>query len=251
MLGWIRSSRRSLLAGVVLCGVAAVGYFGWRYHLARGIDEQETLMRNIARIGGRFSLDSEFPEAANYGPPEWVQSIVGQRYFTHIVSVNLGMRPIDDQMVRNLGRLKHLQSLGIWGTRIGDDSLAGLSRLRELETLDISQTEVTDEGLKQLPRLNSIRVLVVGGTRLTDAGLEPLKQMSRLTLLCIVGNQFSPTARQALESALPDATVVFVPLPSVAEGAPRGPQPFPANPRHQPPAPPVPARKSPPPGQFT
>ncbi len=252
MLGWIRSSRRPLLMGTLLVSLAAVGYFGWRYHLARTVDERETLMRTIARSGGRFSLDTDFLDAPNYGPPQWVQALVGQKYFAQIVSVNLGMRPIDAQMVRNLGRLQHLQSLGIWGTQIGDDSLAGLTRLPELETLDISQTLVSDEGLKHLPRLRSIRVLVVGGARITDAGLEPLKQMSGLTLLCVVGNQFSPTARQSLERALPDATVVFVPLPKVADDAPRAaPQTFPPNPRNQPPAQPLPSPKIPPRGEFT
>jgi hypothetical protein len=75
--------------------------------------------------------------------------------------------------------------------------------------------------------------------------------MSNLTLLCVVGNQFSAPARQALERALPEATVVFVPLPQMAGNASRSQPAMPANPPHRQPPPAVPAPKAPPRGQFT
>jgi hypothetical protein len=220
--------------------------------LARHAKEREALTRVITHLGGRFSLDTDFLDEPSYGPPQWLKSLVGEDYFANIVSINLGTAPIDESVVKRLSRLRHLQSLGIWQTSFGDQDLSRLLGLAELETLDISQTAVTDTGLEQLRGLKSMRVLVVGGDRLTDAGLESLKQMSHLTLLCVVGNQFSPSARQGLEQSLPDATVVFVPLPQVAGGAQRPggeSPPF----RQRPPAvTPAPVRaKSPPPGQFT
>ena len=252
MRDWIRwSCRRPVLVATVTPCLAIGAYFGWRAQLARGVDERQAMMQAIARLGGRFSLDTDFIDAPNYGPPQWLRSLIGEEYFSNIVSVNLGTTSISDEMVRDLSRLKHLQSLGIWHTRFDDDSLTSLARLRELETLDISQTDVTDEGLKQLRQFSSVRVLVIGGEQLTDSGLEPLKQMSQLTLLCIVGNQFSPTARQSLERALPDATVVFVPLPRMAGDAPRRPPVVPPNQPQRQPSPGVPAPKAPANGQFT
>ncbi|MGH7139135.1 MAG: hypothetical protein ACREHD_25595 [Pirellulales bacterium] len=208
-------------------------------------------MRTITQLGGRFSLDTDFLDKPSYGPPQWLQSLIGEDYFANIVSVNLGTAPIDDAVVRRLARLRHLQSLGIWRTGSGDQDLSRLLDLNELETLDISQTAVTDVGLERLRGMKSMRVLVVGGDLVSDAGLKALKQLSHLTLLCVVGNQFSPAARQELERSLPEATVVFVPLPQVASGSARPSTEAPPG-RHPPPPAPAPApAKAPRPGQFT
>lgn len=253
MRDWIRwSCHRPLVVGALVPCLALGAFWGWRVQLARGVQEREGMMRAIAKAGGLFSLDSDFLDPPNYGPPKWVQSLIGDKYFSHIVSVNLGLTSINDETVTSLAKLRHLQSLGIWRTHLDDENLASLARLRELETLDISQTDVTDEGLKQLRQCRSIRTLVIGGDRLTDAGLEPLKEMAHLTLLCVVvnHNQFSPPARQALERALPDAMVVFVPLQQMAGNSPRS-QPGMPNPPHRQPPPPPPAPKVPPRGQFT
>lgn len=235
MRNWFRRSFGArVVAGTLVLVLALAGYFSWRAVLARRADEQAVVMRSIAMAGGRFSLDTDFFDPPAYGPPRWLQSLVGQQFFSNIVSVNLGTTDVTDETVGSLARLKHLQSLGIWRTRLDDAGLASLAPLSELETLDISQTDVTNDGLKQLARFNAVRVLVVGGERLTDAGLEPLKQMRRLTMLCVVGNQFSAPARESLEEALPDATVVFVPLPRAAGDAARRGESRPA--RKQPPS---------------
>ncbi|HET6883249.1 MAG TPA: hypothetical protein VFI31_23970 [Pirellulales bacterium] len=252
MSDWIRwSCRKPCMASVLTPCFLVAAYLGWRAQLARGVTEREALMNSIAHLGGRFSLDTDFPDEPDYGPPQWLKSLIGESYFSNIVSVNLGMTPFNDATLERLTRQKHLQSLGIWQTKLNDESLSSLSQLPELETLDISQTEVTDDGLKQLGQMKSMRVLVVGGDRITDAGLEPLKQMSQLTLLCVVGNQFSLPARQALEKALPEATVVFVPLPQVAGEARRPPVVTPAKPPSQPVPSEAPAApKAPSPNQF-
>jgi hypothetical protein len=253
MSGWIRRLvSRPVAASVLTPCILVTVCFGWRAQLRHGMIERQAAIDAITHLGGRFSLDSDFVDEPNYGPPHWLQSLVGGEYFSNIISVNLGMTPIDDAALKCLARQKHLQSIGIWRTQLTDESLSRLTNLPELETLDISQTQVTDEGLKQLLGMKSMRVLVVGGDRLTDASFEPLKQMSQLTLLCVVGNQFSLPARQSLERALPDATVVFVPLPQVAGGGQRQPAVAPAQPaqRERSPQPP-PAPKSPTPRQFT
>lgn len=256
MVDWIRRRhRKRLLACLLAPSLAAVVYFGWRASLARRADEQEAIMRSIAQLGGRFSLDSDYLDPPAYGPPQWLQALVGRHYFSNVVSVNLGTTRLDDAYLGKLASLDHLQSLGIWQTHVNDAGLTAILRLAELETLDISQTDITDEGLRQLMQLGSMRVLVVGGDRLTDQGLEHLKQMSKLNLLCVVGNQFSLPAKQRLEQSLPDTTVVFVPVPQMAVGAARGPIVNPAEPtnRRQPPRPPAtPGKKLlPVQGQFT
>ncbi|HWB14308.1 MAG TPA: hypothetical protein VG826_34090 [Pirellulales bacterium] len=221
------AGERSLLVGFVTPCVAVVAFLGWRATLVRHVDEQQALMQSIAEQGGRFALDTDFRDAPPYGPPEWVKSVLGERYFSHIVSINLGATGITDESVKKLAKLKHLQSLGVWRTRTGDAALAAVGRLKELETLDISQTDVTDAGLSHLTGLDNIRVLVVGGERISDQGLAHLKRMSKLTMLCVVGNHFSGPAKKDLEQALPETMVVFVPIPQVAGGAPRSPDPAP------------------------
>lgn len=249
MLDGIRlAKRRPLIVGVLTPCIGAGLFFAWRASLVRHVDQQQALMRAITRHGGLFSLDSDFVDPPNYGPPQWLQSLVGEDLFANIVSINLGATDISDEQVLELARLQHLQSLGIWQTHTTDAGLALLARLRELETLDISQTDITDDGLKQLTKLASIQVLVVGGDRLTDQGLDHLKQLSKLNMLCVVGNQFSQPAKQALEQSLPQTMVVFVPLHQVAEGSPRAPGTSPNDPSAKPQHPPIqppPPRKPP------
>jgi hypothetical protein len=258
MVDWIRwARRRPLLCGVVTPCLALGVFFAWRASLARHVDEQEAAMTAIAQQGGLFSLDTDFIDPPSYGPPQWLRSLIGERYFSNIVSVNLGATGATDANVRQLANLTHLQSLGIWQTHTGDAALATLTQLNELETLDMSQTDITDEGLKQIAQLTSIRTLVVGGDRLTDQGLAHLKRMSKLNMLCVVGNQFSTPAKKSLEQSLPETMVVFVPLRQFAGGAPRPPAENsngPVGKPQQPPSPiqPPPGRKpAPVRGQFT
>jgi hypothetical protein len=249
---------RSLVEGVLTLWIAGVAFLGWRATLLRHVDQQTALIESISEHGGRFTLDTDFLDTPAYGPPQWLRGLMGERYFSHIVSINLGATGITDENVKRLAKLRHLQSLGIWRTRTSDAVLAAVAHLKELETLDISQTDVTDDGLKQLSRLadTNIRALVVGGDRITDRGLEHLKGLSKLTMLCVVGDHFSAPAKKGLEQSLPDTTVIFVPLPQVAGGAPRGSDANPAEPAPKP-QPPVPnqgppAKKLPMPhGQFT
>jgi hypothetical protein len=237
LMRWV--GQGPLLAGSVTPCVALVAFLGWRATLVRHVDEQKALIESISRHGGLVALDTDFLDPPNYGPPQWLQALLGERYFSNIVSINLGATGITDENVKKLVKLRHLQSLGIWRTSASDAALAAVGRLKELETLDISQTNVTDEGLAELAGLENIRVLAVGGDRITDQGLAHLKRMSKLHLLCVVGNQFSLPAKKDLERALPDTTVVFVPLPQVAGGAPRpaAPNPGEAGAKPQPPAP--------------
>jgi hypothetical protein len=257
MVDWIRrTARRPLFAWILTPCIAAGAFFGWRATLVRHVNEQVALMQSILQQGGRFSLDTEFVDPPNYGPPQWLRSLIGERYFSNIVSINLGATEISDDAVRQFTTLKHLQSLAVWRTHTTDTGLALVVRLKELEILDISQTDVTDEGLKQLAQLANIQSLVVGGDRLTDQGLENLKRMSKLNMLCVVGNQFSSTAKSSLEQSLPETMVVFVPLPQVAGSSPRAPAAHPNEPAGRPqpalPVQPPPGRKLPPArGQFT
>lgn len=257
MADWIRWVRRKpLLCGVITPCLALGVFIAWRASLARHVEQQEAMMTAIAEQGGLFSLDTDFLDPPTYGPPQWLRSLIGERYFSNIVSVNLGATRATDANVQQLANLTHLQSLGIWQTRTGDAALVMLTQLNELETLDVSQTDITDVGLKQIAQLGSIRTLVVGGDRLTDQGLAHLKQMSNLNMLCVVGNQFSTPAKKSLEQSLPETMVVFVPLRQFAGGAARPPVENSNGPAAKPqpasPIPPPPGRKpAPVRGQFT
>jgi hypothetical protein len=258
MVDWIRwaGQKPRLLVGILTLFIATAAFFGWRASLVRRVDKQEAILRSIAQRGGLFSLDTDFIDAPNYGPPQWLRSLVGERYFSNIISINLGATDLTDDNLQQFATLKHLQSLGVWCTHTSDAGLQTVARLKELETLDISQTDITDAGLRQVSQFSNIRVLVVGGERITDQGLEHLKRMSKLNMLCVVGNHFSSDAKKGLEQSLPETMVMFVPLPQVAGGAPRAPGANPNEPaaKPQPPVPIQPPRgqKLPPQrGQFT
>lgn len=238
--------RKALLLGT-LAFIVAGSFFVWHHQLRRHADEQEALMRSIAHLGGRFSLDADFLDPPEYGPPRWLKQLVGERLFAHVVSVNLGTTAVDDLLLERLGMLRHLQSLGVWQTHISDAGVTALARLAELETLDLSETDITDDGLRRLAWLPRMRTLVIGSSRLTDEGLTHLKKFSKLEMLCVVGDQFSGSAKTNLQRALPETTVVFVPLPKVAGEANRDPtQARPPMPAKAPESPAAPEQKLPP-----
>lgn len=241
----LRLRRKALLLGAL--ALAAGLFFVWHHQLRRHAAEQEALMRSIAHLGGRFSFDADYLDPPNYGPPRWLKQLVGEKLFAHVVSINLGATAVDDHLLHRLGMLRHLQSLGIWQTHISDAGLSALARLAELETLDLSETDISDDGLRRLSGLPRIRTLVVGGSRLTDEGLTHLKSFLKLEMLCVVGDQFSGSAKTELQRALPDTTVVFVPLPKVAGGTNRDPtQARPPMPAKTPESPATPEQKLPP-----
>jgi len=60
-------------------------------------------------------------------------------------------------------------------TKITDEGLKELVRVKNLETLFLDGTGITDVGLKELYKLNELKILYLRNTKVTKKGVKELK----------------------------------------------------------------------------
>ena len=96
-----------------------------------------------------------------------------------VIRVNLVFSKITDEQLAELGGLKSLQELDLYGTKISNDGLKHLGSLQHLHTLDLAVTKVTDEGMKEIRLLKKLHKLGLGETKVTGAGSSPTKKATR------------------------------------------------------------------------
>jgi eukaryotic-like serine/threonine-protein kinase len=120
-----------------------------------------------------------------------------------------GTEAVDDEEIRKLAGLQHVEYLGLYGTRVGDvglrDTISKLVTLRfvdlggikdltdagaetlanlpHLETLRLGDTNITDQGLRSLSEIESMQRLTLTGTRVSNLGIESLNKFKNLANL--------------------------------------------------------------------
>jgi hypothetical protein len=160
------------LAAVILI----VGGIALRFGLR--IDQQQTAIREIERLGG--DVESE------PGGPDWLREWLDDEWmepFDTVTDVHLAETPATDNTLQQLGWLAGLRGLHLGGTRVTDAGLAYLNDLHQLERLSLDETQITDTGLTHLQRLTNLKFLNVAATRVTDAGISELKRaLPKLTV---------------------------------------------------------------------
>ncbi len=154
-----RLSVRALIVVVLAIGVG----LGWVVHRAR---TQRMAVAAIQRAGGKVEYDWEWTDKSTSPPtkpakpwPKWLVDAVGVDYLADVVSIQLNVTltnpvPVTDDLMREVGRLGRLKSLGFY-----------------------SCDQVTDAGLAHLGHLSSLRYLVIGSRNISDAGLGSLRDL--------------------------------------------------------------------------
>jgi hypothetical protein len=143
------------------------GSLGWICYRAR---VQREAVAAIERAGGEVKFDWQ---ARPPGRPGWLRRQVGPGFFEEVIEVAV-LEP-DDSLMVHVGRLRHLQWLGIWGGNATDSGLAAIAGLTDLRELYLSNTRMTDAGLAHLAGLRKCKEITVTSTKVTPAGIAAMK----------------------------------------------------------------------------
>jgi hypothetical protein len=126
----------------------------------------------------------------------------------HLQSLNIGgALLLTDAGLKGLAAMKDLRGLYLFHAPITDAGLKQLAALTNLQALDISSTRLTDAGLKDLAGLKQLRALNLGRTDVTDAGLKQLAGLQNLRWLNLGGTGVTARGVAALQKELPDCNI--------------------------------------------
>ncbi|MFC1597625.1 hypothetical protein ACFL5Q_06790 [Planctomycetota bacterium] len=149
-------------------------------------NEQETLLAEIKRLGGRFQLNEA----------------------TWAVTLIFADRAVEDAELSCLKSLGNIGGLSLRGFLVTDAGLEHVRGLTHLQTLDLHFTGVTDEGLAHLEDLKDLRRLNLDGSFLvTDSGLSHLKSSASLRELGLTFTRVSDAGVENLQKTLPDLQI--------------------------------------------
>jgi hypothetical protein len=84
--------------------------------------------------------------------PAWLTGLVGQAHFQRVVAIELMGPEADEQQIRRLHALPHLNNLWLSGPRFDDDILDDIADLAALESIVFNGTRVTESGAERLRR---------------------------------------------------------------------------------------------------
>lgn len=101
-------------------------------------------------------------------------------------TLNADETQITDAGLKELVGLKQLRVICLFGTRIKDAGMKSLAGLPALEELDVRKNAVTNAGFKEFAGAKKLRLLYAGYTRITDAGLKELASLKQLRDLDLV-----------------------------------------------------------------
>ena len=212
----VRLSVRALMGVVVVIAV----WLGW---YVRGVQTQRKAVAAIANAGGTVAYDWEW---GNYDPnisspqgkpraPKWVADRIGVDYVGNVVQVDLVPNRrrkatiADDQTLKYVARLGHLERLWLNRTAVTDAGMVCLGGLSRLNHLNLGASGVTDAGLAHLKGLSNLRLLDLDGSKVTDVGVLALEEaLPRLQVFreddsAVSANQARATNDLAFTLSLP------------------------------------------------
>jgi hypothetical protein len=169
-------SVRGLLVLILIIGCA----LGLIARIARTGALQHRAVAAIYQAGGWVVYDTEWDQRVNTSAwtprwPKWLVDRVGVDYLGNVVFVNLHDRGTD-QVLAQVGRLRHLKQLHRPGFAVTDRGLAHLGQLSDLQFLSLDDTQVTDAGLASLTALKNLKWLKLTRTKVTDRGVTELRK---------------------------------------------------------------------------
>ncbi len=139
---------------------------------------------------GTFAYDWDLghydPDSINSGRKplalKWLADRLGADHFANVIEVNLfpsrspNTLTADDDTLRRVSGLSHLEVLKLYGVAVTDAGLAHVKHLRHLRALDLTETQISDAGLANLRGMTGLRQLIVAGTHVTDVGVLTLEE---------------------------------------------------------------------------
>ncbi len=218
----LQYSLRSLLVFMLLANVA----MAWFFPRWRAATRQREAVAAIRAMGGHVTYNYEARwDAAREAPvparapsgPAWARKLLGEDFFADVVCAGppftpiydpLNASPITDACLEHIGRLTHVESLGLRDSHVTDAGLQNLRGLACLRELDLANTRVTDAGLRHLEKVPSLETLDLTGTQVTDAGLRQLARLPGLRYLDLCQTRVTSEGVARLQVALPCCEII-------------------------------------------
>ena len=181
----LRLSVRLLMATILLLAIV----LGWIVDCAR---IQREAVAAVRRAGGSVAYDCEVDKdgmpRTKPLPLKWLIDSLGIDYVSNVAMASFGGNA-DDAVLVQVGRLNHLERLGLSNNRgVTDAGLAHLKGLTRLRSLDLMGTSVKGPGLAQLHALRRLESLDLQTLPLSDADLAPLADLTALKRLLITAS---------------------------------------------------------------
>ncbi len=93
-----------------------------------------------------------------------------------VVWLSLSNKPIGNEALTSVSKLKHLQKLYLNGTNITDEGLIYLSNLKHLVYINLVSTEVSGEGIERLMSIPALKELYVYNTKVTADDVQRFQE---------------------------------------------------------------------------
>jgi hypothetical protein len=197
---WFQFSLRTLLIFTLIVAIACA-WLGRKIERKR--KEREAVEATV-KLGGLVTCDYEKAGVAEPPGPDWLRNLLGEYFFSEVVSVDRSVphesdASVSDAELVNLKGFTQLQTLQIAGADVTDAGLEHLKGLTQFHRLVLRNTKVTDAGLEHLKGLTQLRTLDLGSTKVTDAGLANLNSLPQLQDLYLDSTQVTGAGLQHLE----------------------------------------------------
>ena len=173
----VRFTLRTLLIAVTILS----SVLGWWVHRTR---VQQTAIRRLVQAGGTVEYSYYYEPIHNDSwvqgfeahtvVPKWLRQMMGEDYFTSVISVDL-MNCSDEaadvnELMRVVGDLKHLRFFRV-PDGLTDAGMKHLAHLKLLERLELRYPRISDAGMHHLAALNNLVQLELSDTPVSDVGL--------------------------------------------------------------------------------
>ena len=117
------------------------------------------------------SVDDQVLRALDHYEPMYKINATGQ-----VVRLRLGSKHLPPSVLAEVGKLKHLEALELYGTTVDDDGLAQLKDLQKLKSIGLMATEITDKGLVHLEKLGELRAAWVPKKNISAEAIQKMKE---------------------------------------------------------------------------
>ncbi|QDU73170.1 Leucine Rich repeats (2 copies) [Bremerella volcania] len=129
-------------------------------------------------------------------------NVLAQNSDEKVVSFHLSDKPIDDEALALVRKLRNVVEINARGTNITDEGVKQLVGLPNLQKLNLAKTGVTDAALIYLVPHTKLQYLNLYGTKVTDQGIDVLANLTSLKHLYLWQTGASQEGADALESQL-------------------------------------------------
>ena len=169
---WLRFSLRTLLllTAVVAC------WLGVQVNKAQ---KQKAAVAAIQAAGGGVIYSTPTPVLARIAP------LIGQDFVCYVKRVSFHDKKLPETTLEQIGTLRQLEELHLFGCQITDNGMKYLEPLTQLTTLELTRNSLRDAGIKHLAGMSKMRELNLSSNGVSDEGLQHLANMAELELLNI------------------------------------------------------------------